>query len=157
MSETAGVKAVARRKAARSAKVAVVERRAEALALRRKGYSYPQIASELGVALGTAHKDVQQGLGEVQALARESADAIVSLELERLDTMLAGVWHKASTGSTPAIRAALQISQRRMKILGLEREKLEMSGPGGGPIQIDASAYERIRARLAKYREAAAA
>lgn len=149
--------AVARRKAARSSKVVALQRRAQALDLRRKGYSYAQIAAELGVGVATAHKAVQDGCGEIQALAREDADAIVALELDRLDAMLAGVWHKASTGSTPAIRAALQISQRRMKILGLEREKLEMSGPGGGPIQIDSSSYERIKARLGKYRQDAAA
>lgn len=129
------------------------KRRAEALRLREQGLSFQEIADRLGLAVSTVFETIQVGFRELREQAAESAEQIVSTEITRLDKMLAYLWPSIENGSTRAISTALKISERRMKILGLEREKLEMSGPGGGPIEVDSSAYERIKAKLAKYRE----
>ena len=96
----------------------LVERRAEALRLRKQGYGYERIAGELGVDLRTAWDDVQKSLASI---IREPAEDVLRLELERLDLMLEKALDKAcALGDEKAIDAVLKIMARRARYLGLD-------------------------------------
>ena len=48
-----------------------------------------------------------------------------------------GIWANVRSGDLGAINTALQISDRRAKLLGLDSPKVELSGPDGGRIPIE--------------------
>lgn len=60
-------------------------RREQAIALRVKGWTYTEIAEELGTCKSTAFKDVQACIRESIENRREDADAVRALELKRID------------------------------------------------------------------------
>lgn len=61
------------------------ERDAKAARMRSQGMSYPDIAAELGIDKGNAHRAVQRAMAEIVA---EDGAAAVAFELRRLDEEL---------------------------------------------------------------------
>jgi hypothetical protein len=123
------------------------ERRRQALDLRKRGLTYPQIAKAMSVSLGTAHKLVQTAISDIP---KELAEDVRLLELERLDRMLAGMWPKAIAGDPKAVAAAVKIMDRRAKYLGIDAPiKAELTGKDGGqlapPLQIAIEAMIVLR------------
>ncbi len=99
-------------------RIAATERQARALALRKAGLGYADIARRLGYAGPSgAHKAIMTGL---RALTREPAAELRDLELARLDDMLAGLWPNARKGNVAAVDRVLKIMQRRADLLGLD-------------------------------------
>lgn len=111
-------------------------RAADAVRLRAGGLSYREIAAALGYASeNAANKAVLSLLARAEA---ESADALRALENTRLDLL----WQKAYRGivasekseqgvSAPLIGAAVRISERRARLLGLDapaRVEVEQQG-----------------------------
>jgi hypothetical protein len=99
---------------------AIAERRVLALELRKAGTPYRQIAKELGVDVHTAHADVGAELAALRETAIDEATELRSLELERLDGMTSGLWPQVRAGSAPAVSAAVRVSERRSRLLGLD-------------------------------------
>ncbi len=65
--------------------------------LATQGYTYQQIADELGYAnRGTVHRVVQQTLQSVQT---ENVEMLRALEVDRLDALQCGLWDEANAGS----------------------------------------------------------
>jgi Homeodomain-like domain len=123
----------------------VRDREAQALELRRNGASYPQIAERLGISVSTAWAAVNRVL---KRTAQEAAGDVRKLELERLDqlqiaalTVLRRTHPVVQAGKVvytgggdgqpavplvddgptlAAIRALLDIQQRRARLLGLD-------------------------------------
>lgn len=94
------------------------ERRAEALKLRLAGATYEQIAKRLDYShRGKAHDDVMAAL---RAVTAEPAKELLTLELQRLDAMLIGLWRQAAQGQPAAVDRVLKIMERRAKYLGLD-------------------------------------
>ena len=86
--------------------------------LRKTGISYDAIAATLGYkGRSGAYKAVITALRDI---TREPAEELRSLELERLDAMLSGIWEKATTGDTWAIDRAIRLMERRAALLGLD-------------------------------------
>lgn len=112
------------------------ERQRQALELRKAGASYDQIARQLGYSNESgAYKAIQTVL---QATVQEPSDEMRTLELKRLDQMLIGLWPDAQRGHQGAVDRALKIMERRAAYLGLDAPKRsELSGPDGGPIEVD--------------------
>lgn len=80
--------------------------------------SYEAIAKQLGVSdKSTVGQRVQAALREI---IREPAEAVLKMELERLDVMLLGLWKQAAGGDLQALDRALKIQDRRAKYLGLD-------------------------------------
>lgn len=97
------------------------EKRKKALDLRRAGWSFDDIAVEVGYAnRGSAHRAVKQGIA---AITRESATELIELELSRLDDLLAGLYEQARNGDLFAVDRALKIADQRAKFLGLYDHK----------------------------------
>ncbi|MBD8219671.1 hypothetical protein IFU40_13615 [Microbacterium sp. CFBP 13617] len=99
------------------------EKRKKALDLRRAGWSFEDIAAEVGYAnKGSAHRAVKQGIA---AITRESATELIELELSRLDDLLAGLYEQARNGDLFAVDRALKIMDQRAKFLGLYDHKTD--------------------------------
>lgn len=93
------------------------EKRKHALDLRRAGWSFDDIAAEVGYAnKGSAHRAVKQGIADI---TRESATELLELELSRLDDLMAGAYESARNGDLFAIDRVLKIIDQRAKFLGL--------------------------------------
>jgi hypothetical protein len=98
--------------------IAVVDRRVEALRLRRSGLSYQAIADVLGYSSrANAFRLVSQALHEV---VEAEVGELRQLEAERLDALHAAVWPKAIRGHLPSIDRVLAIMKRRARLLGLD-------------------------------------
>lgn len=95
-------------------------RRARAIELRAQGWTYEQIAAELGYAnRGTVYRMVGRAL-EAQTL--EAVDALRSLEVERLDAVQVALWDNAMNGDVNAAKQAIRIIAARCRLLGLEEQ-----------------------------------
>lgn len=94
------------------------ERQMAALRLAMKGYTYPEIAAELGYnSKQAAHKAVKTALDKATVLEVESAK---SMALLRLDAMTKGIFDFAEAGVGGAIDRVLKIEERRAKLIGLD-------------------------------------
>jgi hypothetical protein len=93
---------------------------AEALRLRQKGYSFADMAAYFDVNVSTAHDWVRKGMA---GIIEEPARAVLQMELSRLDIMQSGVYEHAAGGDIPAIDAMLRIMQMRARYLGLFPDK----------------------------------
>jgi transposase-like protein len=96
-------------------------RRADALELREKGYSYRAIAQELGVSLDTAHQDVKTAMA---AITKEPAETVLALELARLDEYERRLREAIEGGDLDRIDSALRVQARRAKLLGLDHKAI---------------------------------
>jgi hypothetical protein len=100
------------------------QRRAAALDYRLQGRAYHWIAKALGCHPSTAHDYVVKALSSM--VPREKAEAVLQLELTRLDAMEGAIFREAAKGDIPSIDACLRIQHQRAKLLGL------YSGEKGG-------------------------
>lgn len=93
-------------------------RELEVLKLRARGKGFEEIAALCGYAnKSSAWKAYQRGLKMAdRALTDEQARL---LEVNRLDMLFDAVWADAMRGDPAAVRAALRISDSRVKLLGL--------------------------------------
>lgn len=96
------------------------ERMLRALELRKQGYFYHEIGAQLGVSETQAHKDVQERLAEIRAQYPEAAEAVRTIELDRLDKWLTKLQAAVDAGDPRAIEVALKIQARRAAYLGLD-------------------------------------
>lgn len=107
---------------------------AKALELRMEGKSFDQIAEEAGYnSRQAAHDAVKRALDRIE---REPADALVKLDLERLDVLWQIQYLNAQAGDVQAMAACMKIMERRARLLGLDApiktdNKTEVSGKEG--------------------------
>lgn len=107
------------------ARIASRERQAQAVHLRRHGFSYQRIADTLGYgSKASAYKAVRTALDEV---VRESAYDLLALETERLNYMLTRIWPQVEQGDLHAVDRALKILTEEAKLYGL----YDLPIPGG--------------------------
>ena len=93
-------------------------KRVEALRLRTGGMKFEDIRDALGYrSVASAHDAVMKGLRET---LQEPADELRTMEAERLDRMLEGLWGRAVKGNEWAVDRVLNIMARRAKLLGLD-------------------------------------
>lgn len=105
----------------RPAQIRTEERQAEALRLRKRGVTFEEIAHQVGYATPSgAYEAVKSAMAKT---LREPADELRQLELARLDSMLEAIIEKVLSGDLDAIGTALRISERRSRLLGLDRRE----------------------------------
>lgn len=128
----------------RQDQVYVNERRAKVLEMRLQGHSIGTIAATLGISTHLAAAHLANAL---DGLVVDNATQLRQLELERLDRMLTALDDGIGNGDPKAVTAAIRISERRAKLLGLDK-----------PIQVEATVVtvdlidreiERLSAKLA--------
>jgi len=94
------------------------EKDQKALELRKEGHSYESISEQLGYSTRSAsYKAVMRRLRDMD---RPAVSMLRELEVQRLDAMLYAVWNDVLQGDAGAVSAALKISERRSRLLGLD-------------------------------------
>src|SRR6516162_10337808 len=93
------------------------QRRAAALDYRLQGRAYHWIAKALDCHPSTAHDYVVKALRDM--IPRETAEAVLQLEMARLDAMQGAIFANAANGDIPSIDACLRIIHQRARLLGL--------------------------------------
>jgi hypothetical protein len=116
--------------------IARQERKLQALELRRIGYTYRAIGKEMGLNHCTVLQMVVEAIAEIP---RESAEAVLRLELARLDEMQSSIYTTAVEGDHNAILTVLRIMERRARLEGIERPaamnvNAQITGADGAPL-----------------------
>lgn len=109
-------------------KALAAARRVRAVELKAAGYTYSQVANELGyTSKGTAYNIVTKALREQTA---EAVADLRDLENARLDALQVALWDAAMTGDVRAVNSIVQIVKARVHLNGLEPAR---AGFGGMP------------------------
>lgn len=114
--------------------IAFKDKQAKALELRRQGYLLREIADALELdSPATACNVIKKALHEV---IREPAEAVVELELDRLDSMFVAAYSRAANQELPfnkeAVETCLRVMERRAKLLGIDKPtKVASTDPTG--------------------------
>lgn len=120
-----------KRKEMKNRSAEVIEKERRAVELRLSGYSYPEIAAELGISVSNAFNRVQSALTTTIAKTAEDAEKVRNMELHRLDALLRPLYAQAKAGDPKATEMCLKIMDRRAKYLGLDSpEKLKLESDG---------------------------
>ena len=124
-------------KKAKTSKQKIIEAQkdAQALELRLRGYSYAKIGRAMGTSKVMPFYRIKRILGEMIETNTEDANEVLRIEIERLDIMQSVLAERVKGGDVKAIDRWLVIHEKRMKLYGLDKRKVEISGPDGGPIQ----------------------
>jgi hypothetical protein len=102
------------------------KREARVFELRIQGFTFEQIASEVGYQGASGAWQAYKRVKESHIF--ESVDEARQLELMRLDEMMSAIWDRAIGGDLPAASCVLKIMDRRAKLLGLDKpEKIEVN------------------------------
>ena len=115
----------------------------QALDLRLQGLTYERVAKRLGCSIEGARKAVMRGLERMRTETAEVAAEVRELErarLERIDESLSDMEARTEDESTrlAIIDRRLKVADRRARLLGLDLQRVEVTGAGGGPIAITA-------------------
>ena len=125
-------------------------RRWEVLRLRLEGLSFRKIADRVGVDTAQAWHDLQTVLSELKEAAREDAEAVLAVELMRLDELTERCWPLVESGDMKAVDRLLRIMERRAKLLGLDAPtKIAPTDPSG-ETEYAGLTDERLRELAAK-------
>jgi hypothetical protein len=116
-------------------------RQEEALALRRHGASYADIARMLGITHKRARELIVAAL---KTSPVENIEEVRSLELERLDALFIVAFDQARDGSLGAIDRCLAIMNRRSQFLGLDAPKRHEVTTFDGESELDRSIRELL-------------
>jgi len=105
----------------------VLERQVKALDLAREGKSYDDIAKEVGFHdRSGARKAVVRAL---ESKVVEGADELRLLEAARLDAIMIEPYRRAVEGDHAAVHRYLRISDRRVRLLGLDWRSMRVLSP----------------------------
>ncbi len=102
-----------------SRRIQSAERQKTALELRKRGGSFDNIAATMGISKSTAHNLVHKAIDQLKTTTLKKAEELKVLDLERLDSMLVGIYPKATAGDAKAINAVIKLMDQRAKLLGL--------------------------------------
>lgn len=103
--------------AAQRRRVSALEKRKQALELRLAGATYQQIADRVGYTdRSAAFRACKE---EIDAIPREAASEVRSLELDRLDHMWLRAWTRLQQNDLSVIDKLLRIHDARARLTGL--------------------------------------
>jgi hypothetical protein len=106
----------------------------QALELRAAGASFRQIGEALSVSKPRAFRIVRKALDELVEHCQDTAERVRQLELYRMDRIRLCLDPKK--GDPRVADTLIRISERVAKLHGLDApQRIEASGPNGGPIQ----------------------
>jgi hypothetical protein len=109
-----------------------------ALELRASGASFRQIGEALSVSKPRAFRIVRKALHELVLHCQDTAERVRQLELHRLERYRLALDSRKSDPRT--VDTLIRISERVAKLHGLDApQRIEASGPGGGPIETEAT------------------
>ena len=100
--------------------IRAAQRRAEALDLRVKGYTFEVIGKHLNVSKAQAARDIDTALAEITL---EPAKELLKLELRRLDELAAAHYANAIDGDVTATNTVLRVMAHRAMLMGWSRDQ----------------------------------
>lgn len=89
----------------------------QCLELRLAGANLEAIGRQVGLHKSNVSRRIKTALADIPAT---EADALRTIENERLDAMQVAIWGKVRKGDLGAIDRAIRISERRSRLLGLD-------------------------------------
>lgn len=102
------------------------KREAKVFEMRIQGFTFEQIASEVGYQGASGAWQAYKRVKETHIF--ESVEEARQLELMRLDELMYALWERALEGDLSAVACLLKIMDRRAKLLGLDKpEKVEVN------------------------------
>lgn len=123
---------MARKDANPGAEQTVAQRRLEVIQYRSAGMSERAIAQKLGVSQTTIHKDCQAVLREVREKTLASAEALQTLQFERLEMGLVAIAARVIKGDLSAIDRWVNLIKTQSELMGLnEPKKVAPTTPDG--------------------------
>jgi hypothetical protein len=93
------------------------ELRKKALELRKAARPVREIAVKIGRSKSETQRLIDEALRDVGP-DHETKVRVRTLQLERIDTMVLGLWMRAKKGDEKAVTAVLKLEERRAKIVG---------------------------------------
>lgn len=93
-----------------------------------KGKTLRDIEKELGIPYATCQRYKERALASIQL---PTVDAARKEELDRLEAIIRAIWPAVESGDDKAIANYMKVSERRAKLLGLDR-----------PIEVTQTVYE---------------
>ncbi len=106
----------------------------QALELRAAGASFREIGEALSVSKPRAFRIVRKALDELVQHCQDTAERVRQLELYRMDRIRLSL--DPEKGDPRVADTLIRISERVAKLHGLDApQRIEASGPDGGPIQ----------------------
>lgn len=140
VSPDAGAEAVSRPRESQTSRKMMTarEREVQVFEYRKMGFSYTQIAKKLEISRATAHKAAVRVLKQLKEQSAELAEEARTLDLQRVDAMITGLWKDAVGGNVFAVdRVARLIDLRSRLIPGMavaqKHEHGGMTNPDGTP------------------------
>jgi predicted transcriptional regulator len=113
--------------------LALVERRTSALRLRKEGYSYRDIAKELGVSDDTARNDVLEGLNASRWIKDEEALEVREMAKARNHDAIKAIYDAVLDGDLGAIDRLIKLNDQLLNMVGALGGRLDVTS-GGKPI-----------------------
>jgi hypothetical protein len=111
--------------------ITLQQRRAAALDYRLQGHPFWRIGRALNCHSSTAQSYVIRAMKDL--LPVEKREAVLQMELQRLDMMQASIYRNAEDGDIHAQEAVLKIMHQRARYLGLYPD----SSKGGGHVHLN--------------------
>ena len=99
----------------------IIERRYQAMELRRQGYSFVRIGMALGVSDKTAAIDVRYCLQHLVAITAEKTEEFRALNSARLEKIIETIWTKCEAADLWAIDRILVAIDQHSKLNGLNK------------------------------------
>ncbi|MFG2022354.1 hypothetical protein [Streptomyces sp. NPDC048825] len=98
-----------------------------------------------------ACRDVRTALADRRAQLNDDVDELRALEADRLDRLFFVAYKKAVRDQDlAAIDRTLRVMERRARLLGLDMPaRTELSGPDGGPVQVEDVTADELSALIA--------
>ena len=117
------------------AQVISLERKREAVQLRKEGLTLAEIGRRLGVSAVMVHKYIKSELEAIRAETHETAIMEREIALLRLESIIGISYKKAKEGDWKAASLMLKAMERQAKLLGLDAPtKLEPIKPKPEPM-----------------------
>lgn len=132
-----------------NSKARLADLRKRAMQCRLSGMTYIQIGEALGISNRAAFHHVKHEIDAAIAQTAEAAEQVRQIELERLDSLMTGLWLRRQEEGV--IDRILKIQDRRARYLGLDAPtKVAPTDPSGENQYVGMSDDElrRVAARV---------
>jgi hypothetical protein len=123
------------RPSGKAPKPELIDKEARVVALRRQGYTWDSISSDVGYSSPSSSRDAF--IRASRRVLREDVEEVRNLELDRLDLALKAIWAGVEAGDIPAINTMLKIMERRSKMLALDAPKRVFIQDDKPPISVE--------------------
>lgn len=111
----------------------ILERRIQAIRLRKEGYSYQEIGDILGVSTVTAHNDIKKALESNYFALEESANEVREMILARDHDAIKAIYEKVHNGDLGAIDRLIKLNEQLLSLVGGSTLRHDLTS-GGKPL-----------------------